>query len=993
MNSVEQLNKLFRGLDMHKDNGLITNEDDNLTAYQKYFYNSVKKKMNLDAVFFLRANGEAPKIPLIYFTTIESYDEKTVAQMHKLAWNLGEAPLLFVVTPDQLLIYNNYEIPRRDEKVETEKLLIERISLLNDLEVERKLLQYHRVNLETGKYWKENNERFKISNRVDSVLIRNLKVMRDVFIKTVGSVSVVHCLLGRAILIKYLEDRKDSKGNSAFPEGFFGEFSPGATSFVDVLCNKEATYNMFAFFQEKFNGGMFPLTETEREKVGNEELLLLKDFLTGTVELDINQYNFWPIYSFNVIPIQLISTIYEMLFQLEHDDKCDGHKQMNRNGTYYTPYHLVELLLDEVLPWDGEYSEDRILDPSCGSGVFLVEAYRRIVARWMHTYQENSIHPEKLKELLSKHIFGVDCNEEAVRIASFSLCLVLCDYLEPLSIWNQLHFPCLTGKNLFVSDFFDSKAKFNKQKYSVVVGNPPWGSVLSSLAKQYVLEKKYAIGDNQISQAFTWKAAEICEESGNVCLVLPSKGFLFNRSNTNINYRREFFSQNNVLTILNFTGFRAQLFEHAKSPAVAVYFKPKSEEVEKTLLYCTPKPTYTIEDRRQFLIEPLDICRLPKDVLHNEYVWKIAMYGGPRDLELIDRLIHEYEDLERLGNSLGLVIAEGYKVGNKKNEYPQFLGVKNVAPQEMALFSVDETSLEENKMTFFERGAIENPQIFKAPHLLVKQSPRNGRLITALLEYDAIFGHSILGISGNEDVLKYISLLLSSKIFAYFSLMTSRRWIIERSELEAGEIRKFPIPIPTNEQLEEAVEIYKRFSSSDEAINVNIVDEYAYKVFKFTLYERYLVEDVMEYIWGYSNVSFRKKVIAPCSRSMLQNYTEVLTNVLTKTFGKERPFSFEIFHDDAPLLVTHISLKQEMASRAIKRIEDISLSLLLKKLDSLLTEKHSQGLYVRRNVIIYERDSIFIVKPNQKRYWNYSAACRDADNIYAQIMRTWRNNI
>ena len=35
---------------------------------------------------------------------------------------------------------------------------------------------------------------------------------------------------------------------------------------------------------------------------------------------------------------------------------------------------------------------------------------------------------------------------------------------------------------------------------------------------------------------------------------------------------------------------------------------------------------------------------------------------------------------------------------------------------------------------------------------------------------------------------------------------------------------------------------------------------------------------------------------------------------------------------------------------------------------------------------------IYIIKPNQSRYWSYSAACKDADEIYADIMATKKKN-
>ena len=62
---------------------------------------------------------------------------------------------------------------------------------------------------------------------------------------------------------------------------------------------------------------------------------------------------------------------------------------------------------------------------------------------------------DRLNLLLKNSIFGVDINEEAIRVASFSLSLAMCDFLDPRSIWDKLSFPSLLGKNLISSDFFE----------------------------------------------------------------------------------------------------------------------------------------------------------------------------------------------------------------------------------------------------------------------------------------------------------------------------------------------------------------------------------------------------------------------------------------------------------------------------------------------------------------------------------------------------------
>ena len=47
-----------------------------------------------------------------------------------------------------------------------------------------------------------------------------------------------------------------------------------------------------------------------------------------------------------------------------------------------------------------------------------------------------------------------------------------------------------------------------------------------------------------------------------------------------------------------------------------------------------------------------------------------------------------------------------------------------------------------------------NKEVFRGPHLIFKQSPKNGRFLSAVLRYDALFGNSFIGIHGEENILK-----------------------------------------------------------------------------------------------------------------------------------------------------------------------------------------------------------------------------------------------
>ena len=990
----EKLNKIFSYLDINNNTGLASQDNlENLSVYQKAFYEQVKSKIGVDAVFFLRDEEGVAKIPLIYFSMIEDNDLLQAAKLHSLSWNMGEAPLLFIVTPTELKIYNNYQTPRKlDGSLDPEAGLIDTISLLTDLETQRKeLAPYNRILLESGEYWKRTEGRFNTNTRIDTTLMNNLRVMRKRLITRIKSrantthistdniISIVHGLLSRSILIKYLEERKDSNGESVFPKDFYQQFSFGTTickQYTDVLCNKESTYSLFSVLESKFNGDMLPLIDNERETITNGDLEELRAFLLGDSDLESQQMALWPLYDFNVIPIKIISNIYELFFHLSDVDDDD-------KGTYYTPLHLVDTLLDEVYPWEGEYEPVSIIDPSCGSGIFLVEAYRRIVCRWMRTNAITQITNNQLTFLLQNSIFGVDLNGEAVRVASFSLSLALCDFLDPRSIWNELSFPKLVGTNLIISDFFDEKLDTRLSKYDIVIGNPPWQSQLTEKAIQYINENGYVVGDKQIAQAFSIKCATVCKNTGVVCLLMPSKGLLFNRSTQSSIYRKRLFDENTVSVIINFSIYRRVLFDNATAPCTAIiYYPQKTDETDSTIFYCTPKPQYSLQDTKKFSIDPTDICRIPNDLIYDDRIWKIAMWGSPRDLELIDRMQSTYPSLEEFLSIHNMCSAEGFIRGKGGCSHKELLGYPIVNVKDFMPFYTTNEELEINKDDQFYRCSLNNSVIFNAPHLIMKQSHKKGRFFASVLDYDAIFNHSLLGFSGDERLLKYLCLIINSMLFSYYHLLTSRTWMVERDALEAGDIRTVPIPDPSEEALEKAVDIYEYIKLTHDESSLNA---FVFEIYKLKEYEANLVSDALNYIYNYFDRKANSVAFNKPSKDMYKKYYYTLLDVMNNSLGKAFAPKSSFYVGDSPLSVLALFIDKDGGEELSFIDNNDATEDCLSKLDSLLTEER-HNIYIRRNVRVYGKDAIYIVKPQQEKYWNYSSACRDADELFSDIM-------
>ena len=263
--------RLCSTLDLTKENGLVEIDSDIDDEFQRYILKQAKEKLDIDAIFFLKPEI-GPSIPLIYFRKLESRDSHKIAELHQLIWNMGQAPLLFVVLPDVVLIYNAYEPPKKldDGELDCQAGLIEELEIYVEAEAEiKERMKYHRSELMTGSYWQKHGKQFKKEKRAYQTLLHNLDFMREKLVEYGLPADIVHKLLNRSIFIKYLEDRKDKEGHKVFPEGYFARHLQGAKCFTDVLSDRGAAYRLFQDLNDKFNGDIF-IINREEEKTTQE---------------------------------------------------------------------------------------------------------------------------------------------------------------------------------------------------------------------------------------------------------------------------------------------------------------------------------------------------------------------------------------------------------------------------------------------------------------------------------------------------------------------------------------------------------------------------------------------------------------------------------------------------------------------------------------------------------------------------------------------------
>lgn len=560
---------------------------------------NAKDKLGVDAVYGTHSGPNDRFKPVIYFKEYSDGQETSLSQIYNNVWNEGIATLLLVVFPDRVKIYNCTQSPveNAQEDIDKSQRLLETLELYEQsLKEAQKLNTYNRPNIESRNFWRAHHEEFDRGNRVDQHLLENLEHLKNKLTKDL-SLKYTNNLIIRSIFILYLEDR-NIISDSIFQREF------GCEEYREVLNDKEDTYKLFNAVEGRLNGDIFRYDDDEYDSVTTDHLHEVRAFLNGQ-NLKTGQMRLFP-YRFDLIPIELISSIYEH-FVGESD----------RGGTFYTRPEMADYVLDEVLkkPID---NYEKIIDPTCGSGVFLVSAFSRIVESKRRSGE--TIDGDTLKRILSNRLYGFDNNPEAVRITTFSLSLKLIEYLDRSDIWtNEFELPTLIGNSVRYTDFFNVS---DNDTFDLIIGNPPWGSLsnIDSNAEAYLNERGLSIGGNEAAQAFMWKALANLSENGEACLAVPiQKVLLYQQSNIRA-FRQHFFDKATLKEVVNLSPLRDNLFKNSRNAAAIINFSNSSDRREEPVRYITPK-MFNVEILRSIPIDAgYDVKYISKDRMDLKYI-------------------------------------------------------------------------------------------------------------------------------------------------------------------------------------------------------------------------------------------------------------------------------------------------------------------------------------------------------------------------------------
>ncbi|HMH10178.1 MAG TPA: N-6 DNA methylase [Candidatus Nitrosopolaris rasttigaisensis] len=987
-------------------------------------------------------------VPIAYFSRIDTYDSslqsEEIWELHRRVWSQSKVPLLYVITPQEIRIYNGYaESPERSKDFEVElgdeddnSRLLRHLYKLEDIETARqeitqKLKRYRRLDLETGAFWEtDDGQKIKLESRADQWLLRSMDQVKDHLLEMLPqdnkhSKDIAYALLGRSIFICYLTAR------GILTEDWMVSITRGrASDYLSVLNDKEITYDLFEYLSWRFNGDIFPVNEDgeEREIVNNEHLELIRLFLRG-YDFDKRQLYLWP-YDFRYIPIELISGIYDSFLygnkkkinkgSAGEENEDYREKKRREIGAYYSPLPLVDFVVEETLPLETTQPNcnTKVLDPACGSGIFLVRAYQRLIEYWrqQHNYQRPKV--EQLKAILEHNIFGVDIEPDAIQIAAFSLHLAILDYLTNEEVLQKnFRFSKLVGNNLITGNFLleGVEKHFKEIEFDRVIGNPPWGeNTLKDKAELRAKELHYEIGRKQIVQAFLQHAHRFCSKNSEIALLAPAKCIIHLSLSTHRRFYEKFFSEYDVRAVVDFSVLRHELFPKSKSPTVALFYRPQPPS-HKKIVYGTPKPSPLSSHLGAIILDATEVKYLDRsEVLGYPFIWKVASWGIARDVSLIKRLKFSFSPLKDLeaSDSLQWKISKGFFVSKegKKQDVDWLTGKPLVEAKQFREYYVRPNTQVKEKS--FERSRL--PEVYIAPLVLIRKSKCKAAFFDTKSGFIA-YPDTISGISGSQEqeyLLKWLVAYINSPLARYYHFLTSSLWGVERDLILHDEIKEMPFFVPPKDHpyLQEVLQyvdkilaLYKQHDSQPIKNIKKQVDEYenriaqlVFDLYELTETERQQVRDLLEYEVKFFHWSTQKSprlkidALKPldAERRIIVEYAGTFIDTAkTLLQNRDQTLNATAYQDGTPLNVVEFrltSLKEVQPVQVKRQSKDVEETL--QRLDRLLLEQSTSTLYARRHVRIFDGPSLYMIRPNERRFWTHSQALEDADTFIAELL-------
>ena len=503
-------------------------------------------------------------------------DAEAAYQIRSYGWS-AQSPCAFVSNFEQLVIYDTRFVPNPEQTADASVIQIKIDEYLDKFDI---IIDH---------LWRDNicanrlEELYATTavegrNRVDAQFMNILATFRkelasNLYANNATIISTddllnyyTQVILDRIVFIRVCE----SKGIEEQEKLRY--FSKSEAGFWDSF--KQSCYMEF---YNHYDGAMFSL-----DAIFNQ-LVINNDVLNSFID---KLYYPFP-YRFDVIPVKVIANIYEEFLGkqlvINGDTLCEITKDeyIKTNGAVATPEHIVEMICKQTLELNtvsniDELMKIKVLDPCCGSGVFVVSCYEHLAVKMIQLLQDNASDREKYSEyfyirdnqwyltvtgrraIVTNCIFAIDCDEAAIEVTKMSLALKIVDGNAPLAwegigvfgdkILREIADNIKLGNTLVDIDAeipvssipsikpMDIKASFadvfdNFGGFTYVIGNPPYVETkhykAASPCMHAYLTENYTTfeGKADLAVLFIERCLELLSNEGKLGFIIQRRWF------------------------------------------------------------------------------------------------------------------------------------------------------------------------------------------------------------------------------------------------------------------------------------------------------------------------------------------------------------------------------------------------------------------------------------------------------------------------------------
>ena len=513
-------------------------------------------------------------------------------QLRRYAWS-AKLPLSILTDFEEFLVYDCRIKPDKTDKPSTSRVLY-----LNYAEYPQRWDEiasiFSRDAILKGSFDKyaESTKLKKGTAEVDDAFLKEIESWREMLAKNLALRNpnltqrelnfAVQMTIDRIIFLRICEDRGVEN---------YGRLMAllNGTQVYERLCE------LFRRADERYNSGLFHFRHEKGRPEQPDDLTPnliiddkpLKDIIRGLYYPDSP-------YEFSVLPADILGQVYEQflgkVIRLTAGHRAiveDKPEVKKAGGVYYTPTYIVEYIVKNTVGklLEGknpkQVSKLRILDPACGSGSFLINAYqylldwhrdwyvkddpkKRATGRPPMLYQGHGgdwrLTTTERKRILLNNIYGVDIDSQAVEVTKLSLLLkgregeneetlnrqfklfherALPDLGNNIKCGNSLIGPdfyknrqmsLLDEEERYRINVFDWDAEFpeimKSGGFDVVIGNPPYVVVGIDLFLKPVLEylKTFDVAQYKMDlfHIFIQRGIDLLSNKGKFGYIVPN---------------------------------------------------------------------------------------------------------------------------------------------------------------------------------------------------------------------------------------------------------------------------------------------------------------------------------------------------------------------------------------------------------------------------------------------------------------------------------------